>query len=676
MPRHYRTSFGVCLALVGLCTFPAQAQDSPPGSPFNPRPSRLTEGLAEGSAILIPDAMPVAVVGDYQLSFTVGRGGIAEGGALLIDFPKAWFTNPVPLIKPVQREDAAAPHYVGVNGSRAGVILDLSIDHRNLDGSIERFRHVMHIAVRGDSLREGDIVRAEFRNTTSPIVSGADRVRVAVDAHGDGRFRLIEDGADYRVRAGEAAWAMLLAPSQAVVDTPVAIQVSVFDDLQNVAEDFSGSFEIAGLEEEAIRVEFSADSKGRETFVWTPRKEGYFFPEARGAFQAYGGPIRVTRTEPATKIYWGDIHSHTRKSKDGIGSGEYEFARDAARLDFYGSTEHGGDDSYVERETAGDSISEREWAANVETVRRLYVPGRFVTLLAYECSLPTGHHNVYYRGVEGMPWPAYRVASVDRLWDLLSKGEAITIPHHLGVQWGGNASGPTGPGLQPIRTGTVFISGPRLDWGRPHNQLLRPALEIYSAHGQSEYFNRDDPLAYESVRYTSGRSADGAHYARDAWAAGHAMGVVAASDDHNSHPGLSHQGLTAVFAPELTREAVFDAIASRNTYGTTGQRILLDFELGGVSMGHESEVSGNAAGKVTVAAPSTIRFAEILAFEEGGEVWETAMRWEAAGRLLESAFEIEVAGPTTYYLRVELEEKTRGRVGRAWSSPIWLRPQG
>ncbi|MCH8203719.1 MAG: DUF3604 domain-containing protein [Candidatus Hydrogenedentes bacterium] len=653
----------------------AVAQDASPESPFNPRPSRIAAGVAEGRATLSPARFSVAEVGEYTLRFWVGREGIAEGGGLLVDFPKAWFSNPVPLIKAVQTEDSSAPHYVEVSCSREGAGLELAIDHQSFDGSIERFRHVMRIVVTGRALEEGDGITVIFSKTTSPIVSGSDEVRVAVDAHGDQKYGIIAEGAGYAVSAGDAVWAMLLAPSQGVVGEPVEMQLTVLDALNNVVEDFRGAFEVAGLEGAPVSVLFRAESRGRQAFSWIPEKEGFYWPVARGELGATGGPIRVTRTEPSMKIYWGDIHSHTRVSKDGIGGGEYAYARDVARLDFYASSEHAGDDAYVERSAAGDSISAAEWEANVEKVKRFYEPGRFVTLLAYECSLPTGHHNVYYRGLEGVPWPAYRVRSVDRLWDLLAEGKAITIPHHLGVQWGGNASGPTGPELQPIRPGTVFISGPRLDWARPHHQALRPALEIYSAHGQSEFYNRNDPLAYESVRYTSGRSADGPHYARDAWAAGHAMGVVAASDDHNSHPGLSHQGLTAVIARELTREAVFDAIASRNSYGTTGQRILLEFKLGGVSMGQEGEASGKVAGNVIIAAPSTIRFAEILAFEEGGETWETVIRWEAAGRLIQRGFELDVTGPTTFYLRVELEDKTRGRVGRAWSSPIWLRPQ-
>jgi hypothetical protein len=74
--------------------------------------------------------------------------------------------------------------------------------------------------------------------------------------------------------------------------------------------------------------------------------------------------------------------------------------------------------------------------------------------------------------------------------------------------------------------------------------------------------------------YTGARSVEGAHYARDAWAAGLPMGVIASSDDHEAHPGLPHFGLAAVYAPELTRDAIFAGLRTRRSYATTGVRII------------------------------------------------------------------------------------------------------
>ena len=79
----------------------------------------------------------------------------------------------------------------------------------------------------------------------------------------------------------------------------------------------------------------------------------------------------------------------------------------------------------------------------------------------------------------------------------------------------------------------------------------------------------------------------------DALKAGYRLGFVGGGDIHDGRPGdaLEHvlpkfagetypQGLTAAFVPALTREAVFDAMATRQTYATTHSRIYLDVQCG------------------------------------------------------------------------------------------------
>ena len=638
-------------------------------SPYNPRPPRVESGIAPGVAKMTPQHVEVATIGSYKVTFSVGDGGISQGGTILVDFPKAWFANPVPLIKQVQSHDRTAPHYVAVRASREDVVLELDIDHQSLDGSYERYRHIMEIKVIGAQLYEGDEIDVTFGNTTAPFISGKDRVRVAVDVDGSGRIELINGGADYEILPGEATSVFVTAPSQAVVGQAVDINVTLFDKFFNVARPERRHLELSGIGDDPIAVQVLDTA----VVSWTPHSEGFFWPEVDGDFSAHGGPIRVTLAESDAKVFWGDIHSHTGVSKDGLGSNDYSYARDVTRLDFYAAAEHGGDDSFVAGLPIGDGITEAEWQNNVDLVRSFYEPGSFVPILAYECSFPSGHHNVYFRNLDGLPWPAYRLDSVQALWQMLDEGDAITIPHHLGIDWGKVEQDPFLEGLQTIETATSFQSGPVLDWSLPHDPVMRPSLEIYSLIGQSEFFDPDDPLAYESVKSLSGRSSEGRHYARDAWEKGLPMGVVAASDNHESHPGLNHLGLTAVFANELTRDAVFDALRGRHSYATTGRRILLDFELEGYSMGREAYVSGSAIGTILVAAPGPIAYAEIMAFNEGHDSWVTAYRWEYPGRLLQSEVELPVDSDTVVYLRAELVEKTNGRTARAWSSPIWLR---
>jgi Protein of unknown function (DUF3604) len=71
----------------------------------------------------------------------------------------------------------------------------------------------------------------------------------------------------------------------------------------------------------------------------------------------------------------------------------------------------------------------------------------------------------------------------------------------------------------------------------------------------------------------------------DAFEKGFRVGVVCHSDDHKGRPGATTPGastfgaiggLSCYFMPELTRDALFEALRQRRHYGTTGTRLFLD----------------------------------------------------------------------------------------------------
>ena len=71
----------------------------------------------------------------------------------------------------------------------------------------------------------------------------------------------------------------------------------------------------------------------------------------------------------------------------------------------------------------------------------------------------------------------------------------------------------------------------------------------------------------------------------DAFEKGYRVGVVCHSDDHKGRPGATTPGastfgaiggLSCYFMPELTRDALFEALRRRRHYGTTGTRLFLD----------------------------------------------------------------------------------------------------
>ncbi|MCA9014684.1 MAG: DUF3604 domain-containing protein, partial [Planctomycetaceae bacterium] len=93
---------------------------------------------------------------------------------------------------------------------------------------------------------------------------------------------------------------------------------------------------------------------------------------------------------------------------------------------------------------------------------------------------------------------------------------------------------------------------------------------------------------------------------------GYRLGVVASTDDHLGHPGGYREGLAAIKATELTREALFDAIRNRRTYAVTGDRIELDFFLNDQMMGQELEYTRQRRLKVHVRGWDEIDRVEVL----------------------------------------------------------------
>ena len=107
----------------------------------------------------------------------------------------------------------------------------------------------------------------------------------------------------------------------------------------------------------------------------------------------------------------------------------------------------------------------------------------------------------------------------------------------------------------------AHVGGRYADLKYAHDGRLERAVEVHSTWGTFEWLLHD---AFEK---------------------GYRVGVVCHSDDHKGRPGATRPGassfgaiggLTCYFMPELTRDALFEALRQRRHYGTTGARIFVD----------------------------------------------------------------------------------------------------
>jgi hypothetical protein len=259
-----------------------------------------------------------------------------------------------------------------------------------------------------------------------------------------------------------------------------------------------------------------------------------------------------------------------------------------------------------------------------------------VALLGYEWTSWTwGHRNVYFPGDEGEVFAFVDEASdtPQELWELIAPYGAQTIPHH--------------PGGGPVP----------VDWSIPSDEERETVVEICSIHGSSEAPGVERGI-YRPVPGAS---------VREALDAGHRLGFLASGDTHDGHPGRRTEGapangLVAFRTGERTRAAVWSALRERRVYGTSGPRILLLSDWGGVRPG--SELAAPPAGpvRVRVVAPDPVESVELIG-PEG-----TLARTYGGGRRTECAWTVPSDGPAPpwLYVRVRLAS---GEV--AWDSPWW-----
>lgn len=282
-------------------------------------------------------------------------------------------------------------------------------------------------------------------------------------------------------------------------------------------------------------------------------------PYVRGLAQGAAVPPR----ENGYHIYFGDLHNH---NSVGYAQGSLKRTFEIGRnhLDFFAFTPHGYwhdighyENSIENKWLNGFEVTKERWPEVVALVRKYDEPGRFVPITAFEWhSSSCGDYHIIYPYVDG------EYVRFDELKDFqrfAKERGAIMIPHHPANRLGHRGT-------------NIALLDP----------AVSPVIEIFSEWGNAEH----DRAPFPYIRHT-----EGGRWTRNTihhfLAEGHRLGVIASTDDHLGYPGAYREGLAAVLATELTREAIFDALRNRRTYAVSGDRIRLDFRLNGQLMGQE-----------------------------------------------------------------------------------------
>ena len=151
--------------------------------------------------------------------------------------------------------------------------------------------------------------------------------------------------------------------------------------------------------------------------------------------------------------------------------------------------------------------------------------------------------------------------------------------------------------------------------GRPtnldfHEPAIETLAEIHSTHGTSDWF------------------------VLDALRRGYRVGITGGTDGVTGRPGCDHPGsrlirnvrggVTAFLAADLTREALWEAMAARRCYATDGPRIRLAVTADGHAMGSEYATDGCPLVAIEAEGTAGIEQVDLLCGTEPLWTWRPA----------------------------------------------------
>ena len=480
----------------------------------------------------------------FKLAYTAGPYGIDDTGAIriLFRFATDWGK--------LQVGDPAGENYVSAAASN-GVALDLTYDY----DALPRPRyHGLTVTLTNGYLCQGDTITITFGDTSggSPglrlqsFCESHFEFKVAVDIHATRQFIPIPDSPAISIVPAEPVRWKAVAPTLRRPGEEFSLGLKAEDAWGNPAGRaaatlfISANMPVDGL---PASMDYPTGQRSARIGGLRVRQEGVLrirIKDHEGAILADANPVVIKNNAFAS--YWGDLHGQSGESV-GVGSAReyFEFARDLAFLD-------------VSAHQANDfQINQAFWRHLNQLTAEFNRDGKFVVFPGYEWSGNTcvgGDRNVYFRREGCRIHRSSHALIADRsdihtdsptardLFRDLAEEDCIIFAH---------------------------CGGRYAEIRYAHDPRLETSIEIHSAWGTFEWLMADS------------------------FDQGHRLGVVCNSDGHKGRPGASHPGaasfaayggLTCFYADALTRDAMFDSIRRRHTYGTTGHRMYLDLRVG------------------------------------------------------------------------------------------------
>ncbi len=521
--------------------------------------------------------------------YTVGKYGIDDGGKIKI--LRAGITD----WENIQTENPTATGYTTVRTTGSAEVKIL-----NQYDSSRPYENAIYIKVENGCLFEGDKVTLVLGDTskgsagilTQTIAEENHMIIASIDVYGGNSYKHVMPPQYLTVKNAVCARIDIVLPSLVDVNKEFISKIRAVDMYGNRCKDFVGEIIIDAPDNFNCPsvITLSKEDKGAKEVNCLVKSEGDYILAITNPSLELSSKSNICKAslENEYKLFWGDMHAQNGLAS-GIGSMDntLSFAKEIGCLDF--ASWQGND----------FEISDKNWSVVCEAIKKYHQPHNFITFLGYEWSgihSGGGDYNIYYlnddekihrssmwyyrdkntldsSGKENDGSDCYPISE---LWKhFKGRDDVMAIPH-VGGRFG------------------------NFDY---HQEDMTSVIEVHSHHGIFDW------------------------YIEDAMKKGMKVGFIATSDDHTSRVGLSYpvgaesadfgasfdviSGLTAVYAKELTREGIWEAIKSRRCYGTTNSRTIVKFNVNDAFMGEETEISSPPKIEFEVDANSVVDRVEI-----------------------------------------------------------------
>jgi len=454
-----------------------------------------------------------------------------------------------------------------------------------------------------------------------------------------------------RVKGHNAAGFHVTCQPLQTVNQPFTLKIAAIDEYGNPAEDFEGAVKLNTDKTITLpdSISFDRSDRGFKSVNGCMATQAGWFKinASSGKLTGYSNYVVVSETAPAMRLYFGDMHTHTLDCDATNDIHEhFHYAPNIAGLDFGAVSCHA--------EYFGCASA---WQRYLNETSKANKPGEFVTFPGYEWA-QQGHCNAYFLAEDetvliwgearmrkqGTPTddPPFRVGAINEA-EFMSK-------------------------LKNLKQTAFAIAHCHTSYSEGIDDSMLLLDEIYSCHKFSRQ-QRENRL-------------------RTNLAKGLRLGVVAGSDMHRltmghlcKQPGerwpqggwescqFQTAGLQATYSEELTRQALYEGMRARNTYGTSGARIVLFFSCNEHPMGSQIELDAGSKPAFKIEVGGTAQLSEVTLCRYDGKTWtepfveKTAANDQSTLSWQDDAFNQR----GIYYVRVT---QTDGE--QAWSSPIWI----